>query len=71
MLTTDMRCNHPSCSTKGIYRMVGKCTNCKAEPVLLLFTAGHQSEAGKCPVCENERSVYAARLATEDEIPVA
>ena len=71
MLTADKRCGAPECVNKGIYRMVGKCINCMSEPILILFTAGHETEKGKCPVCENARSVMPLRIATVDEIPSA
>lgn len=50
--------------------MVGKCANCHAEPVLVLFTVGHEARQVSCPSCGVER-VYTTRLATPEEIPVA
>lgn len=69
MITVDGRCTHRDCSGKGIYRMVGYCSNCGQTPVLILFTEGHETSHEKCPTCGNWRSVKAQRLATEDEIP--
>lgn len=71
MLTTDARCHDQSCAHKGIYRMIGRCYNCKAEPVLVLFTEGHEAYRVKCPTCRVRDSVNVSRLATEDEIPEA
>lgn len=70
MLTADDRCKSPKCTQKDIYRMVGKCANCHAEPVLVLFTVGHEARQVACPCCGVER-VYTTRLATPEEIPVA
>lgn len=70
MLTVDDRCKSTECARKDIYRMVGKCANCHAEPVLVLFTVGHEVRRVACPSCGVER-VYTTRLATPEEIPVA
>lgn len=71
MLTVDRRCTFPQCGhKKGAYRMVGSCWNCKAEPILMLFTEGHESSRGTCPTCGCDQ-VRAERLATDDEIPEA
>lgn len=70
MLTIDLRCHDRDCRRKGIYRMVGDCRNCGAEPVLMLFTAAHEAHVGRCPCCECE-TVYPKRSATPDEVPGA
>ncbi len=70
MLTADGRCTWTTCSGKGVYRMVGSCGNCGAGPVLMLFGAGHDACALRCPVCEVE-AVRPSRLATDDEISAA
>lgn len=70
MITIDGRCTHRDCSGKGIYRMVGYCSNC-GQTALMLLTTGHETLHGKCPTCGNWHSVKAQRLATEDEIPEA
>lgn len=71
MVMTDDRCSHRSCTSKGMYRMVGVCRNCGTEDVLMLFTEGHEKRNGDCPTCGVRDSVMPQRLATEDEIPVA
>lgn len=71
MLTVDERCTMTSCSHKtGIYRMVGSCWNCNAEPILVLYTEGHEASATDCPVCGCSGKVHVNRLATDEEIPV-
>jgi len=73
MLTVSGVCTCNRCEQYGkreIYRMVGACSNCQAEPVLMLFRAGERVEALECPVCR-VRAVRAKRLATDDEIPAA
>jgi DNA-directed RNA polymerase subunit RPC12/RpoP len=69
MLTVDARCTDKSCSP-NIYRMVGKCYNCGAEPVLVMFTERHEKSEVPCPTCGTRR-VNVSRLATPDEIPNA
>lgn len=69
MLIADDRCQHGDCVDKGAYRMVGHCLNCGAEPVLMLFTAGHDARLLPCPTCGCRR-VAPERLAAGDEIPV-
>jgi hypothetical protein len=73
MLTVSGVCTCNRCEQHGmreIYRMVGSCWNCKAEPVLMLFRAGERAEVLKCPTCK-VKAVHAKRLATDDEIPAA
>lgn len=70
MQTIDKRCGDPKCSP-NMYRMVGQCSNCGTEGLLVLFTAGHESEPADCPVCECYRTVGRYRLATDDEFPAA
>jgi len=72
MITVDGRCNCARCvaRTEHIYRMVGRCLNCGATPILMLFRAGDPTARLKCPLCGNDR-VESQRLATADEIPVA
>ncbi len=75
MVMIDMRCQQKVCASKtGIYRMVGRCANCKTEDILFLVTEGHKAPSGsllgaRCPVCGCDEA-YAQRLATDDEIPV-
>jgi hypothetical protein len=75
MITIDMRCTMRQCKDKsGIYRMVGKCSNCGTEPILFLITADHEAPSSptsgqRCPVCGCSKA-FAQRLATDDEIPV-
>lgn len=73
MITVDGRCFCERCEsrTKDIYRMVGKCRNCGAEPILMLYRAGDKATSLTCPTCGNWNSVHANRLATEDEVPAA
>ena len=70
MLTIDSRCNDPGCS-QNIYRMVGSCSNCGTEDILILYSERHEAAYSRqCPVCGCSR-VTPKRLATEDEIPEA
>ena len=72
MVTVDSRCTMTNCSHKTrIYRMVGKCWNCQTEPILVLYTEGHEADAVDCPACGCSRKVHVTRLATDEEIPVA
>lgn len=65
----DRRCTYGSCVHKdGAYRMIGNCSNCRTEPILGLFTAGHEALGGDCPVCGCNRLSW-TRLATPNEIP--
>ena len=64
----DRRCSMGACPHKGAYRMIGACRNCGTEPILGLFTAGHEATGGDCPVCGCNR-LHWDRLATPDEIP--
>ena len=76
MTTVDCRCFCHFCEkrTTSIYRMVGACLNCGAEPILFLIRAGDKAPTMtfpvECPTC-GVRAAYANRLATEDEIPAA
>lgn len=69
----DGRCGCFRCEarTKDIYRMIGRCYNCKTEPILILYRVGDPAALAGCPVCGNSDSVHAFRLATADEIPAA
>ena len=68
-LLVDRRCWRCQDQGKtGIYRMIGGCYNCRSEPILGLFTPGHESHGGDCPVCGCAR-LHWDRLATADEIP--
>lgn len=71
MLTVSGICTCSKCEyrTKGIYRMVGYCTNCGAKPILMLFRAGDKATDLNCPTCGCWHTVRSQRLATEDEIP--
>lgn len=69
MTTIDARCGVSTCS-KNVYRMVGRCDNCMAEPLLILFSEGHDTHPARCTVCGVNR-VRAIRQATTDEIPEA
>lgn len=73
MLTVDARCTMRRCTraeTGNIYRMVGRCSNCGAEPVLVLYTSGHDKHKVDCPKC-GVSAVLPTRLASDEEIPVA
>lgn len=63
-------CDRCEVGQRAIYRMIGKCLNCKTDPILMLFRAGDEASSLKCPICECNR-VYAYRRATDDEIPAA
>lgn len=71
MTTVDARCNCRACveRTENIYRMIGSCNNCGAEPILILYRAGDRASDQDCPVCGNWHSVKATRLAEPNEIP--
>lgn len=70
MLTVDDRCLACPQET-SIYRMVGRCLNCGADPILVLTTSGHEvNRRACCPVCGTS-NVNPSRLATDDEIPEA
>jgi len=75
MLTIDGRCDCQRCveRTEDIYRMVGWCTNCGTEDILILYRAGDSVADQDCPVCENYYTVRRSsqRLATPDEVPAA
>lgn len=68
----DARCGCKRCveRTSDTYRMVGKCRNCGAKDIVILYRAGDDAANQDCPVCGNWRSVHADRLATSDETPV-
>jgi len=70
MITIDGRCHCQRCEerTGNIYRMVGKCWNCGAADILMLFRAGDKTAPLDCPVCGCYHQVNAQRLATPDEI---
>lgn len=72
MLTVDARCGCRRCEarTQDIYRMVARCLNCRAAPILILYRAGDKAADVDCPVCGVWHSVKPERLATDDEIPV-
>lgn len=64
MLTISGVCTCNRCERydkREIYRMVGSCFNCQAEPVLMLFRAGERVEALECPVCR-VKAVHAKRF---------
>ena len=69
----DGRCFCDKCEarTTSIYRMVGFCWNCKADPILMIFRAGDKANDLDCPVCGVYQKVHPQRLATPDEIPAA
>lgn len=73
MLTVSGKCMCDRCEsrTQDIYRMVGSCSNCCAEDILMLFRAGDRARSLDCPVCRVYSSVRPLRLATADEVPVA
>lgn len=70
MLTTDARCTMSFCQGIAIYRMIGKCANCGADPILVLLTSRHKAIKVECPTCKNE-TVDPTRLARDDEFPEA
>jgi hypothetical protein len=50
----DERCAHRNCAdNKTAYRMSGSCMNCKAGPLVGLFTADHAAFTvqSRCPAC--------------------
>lgn len=58
----DARCTHRDClrgNNKGEYKLAGYCTNCGTEPIVGVFTVGHEAGSGvlgrKCPVCGCKR----------------
>ena len=71
MITVDARCGCHKCEarTQNVYRMVGYCTNCGTDPILILYRAGDTAAPSDCPVCGNWHTVEAKRLASPDEIP--
>lgn len=71
MITIDARCTKPTPCRTSVYRMVGYCLNCKADPILIINTETHSASNVDCPVCGNFHSVKQSRLATDDEIPEA
>jgi hypothetical protein len=73
MLTVSGKCMCDRCEarTTDSYRMVGRCWNCHAQPILMIYRAGDKASTLDCPVCGNDRSVHPSRLATDEEIPVA
>lgn len=58
----DVRCSHDRCEGKPSYRMAGKCNNCKTEPIIGVFTTGHEARNGwgspECPVCGCSGQIY-------------
>lgn len=75
MPVVDLRCRHKRCprAERGnVYRMVGCCSNCRADDLLFLITDGHEAPPtpADCPHCGCS-TAYATRRATFDEIPVA
>lgn len=68
----DARCTDRGCESKGVYRMVGTCSNCHVKALLGMFTEGHEkSTFGPCPMCGVSSHLMWLRLATADEIPAA
>ena len=65
----DLRCDHGACAHRGVYRMTGGCYNCRAEPLLGLFTVTREARGGDCPVC-GCATLHWDRLAVPVEIPV-
>ena len=69
-------CTCPNCEhgARGEYRMIGKCTNCTADPILMLFRIGDQVRTLRCPLCGVGTycdGVRAYRRATAGETPEA
>ena len=62
-------CHRCESRTKAIYRMVGYCTNCNTDNILMLFRSGDVARKLDCPVCGVWKSVHPQRLAIDDEIP--
>jgi hypothetical protein len=65
-------CTCPRCEgrTHEIYRMIGRCNNCKTTPILMLFRRGDHVQTLDCPAC-GVTAVHAERRVTDDEIPAA
>lgn len=72
LITVSGKCMCGKCEqrTQGIYRMVGYCTNCRTEPILMIFRVGDKAVRLDCPVCGNH-AVEPQRRAADDEIPAA
>lgn len=66
----DARCDCTRCTSRTTegYRMIGRCSNCGVE-ALVLYRAGDKSAPADCPTCGVWRSIHTTRLATPDEIP--
>ena len=73
MMTVDGRCGCARCeaSTGDIYRMIGRCSNCQADPILMLFRAGDPAVRLTCPACKVREGVSPQRRATDEEFPEA
>lgn len=71
MITVDGRCNCKKCEqrTSNTYRMIGRCSNCHTNPVLMLFREGDPALSLTCPVCKNWHTVNIQRHAEDHEIP--
>lgn len=71
MIVVSGKCMCPRCEerTQDIYRMIGYCSNCRTEPILMIFRAGDKATRLDCPVCGVYHTVQPQRLADEDEIP--
>lgn len=63
------KCEACEARTSDTYRMIGYCTNCGAD-VLMLYRAGDKAASLDCPVCGNWHTVQSKRLATPDELPM-
>lgn len=64
-------CNRCEVGERRVYRMIGRCYNCRAEPILMLYRSGDTAAPLECPNCGVYASVHAQRLATDEEIPAA
>lgn len=66
MFIVDGRCE--ACPGEPVYSMVGRCTNCGLDDVLLVFTEKHSSTVQlPCPGCAC-RELKSSRRASVDEI---
>lgn len=63
-------CNRCTSRTTDTYRMVGKCSNCGAE-ALVMYRSGDKSADADCPTCGVWHSIKTTLLAADDEIPAA
>lgn len=57
---TCLKCS--KCKGNGSYSMVGRCYNCRTEPIVVTYSVTHEAQPVKCPVCGVSRSVHVTEL---------